>query len=503
MTELVKKFYEIFNEYYEKYQQQVVKSNEPRKIKILTASRLARSFYSKIKDMFMDDVHFRVFKYNRPLRTVTDYLLVNNNYLVLRGRVVRGFPHNVYAVNYCLLIGEDSDSGKLFCNILPNTFDFERLYKFDDEDMRESYIRYVLGFNYHYYEIENRKISELENKVIRIQGDVTMCILKTYNTLEELIKQEYSKFVNKVIEYFTDQIISYILNLHGNEIIVKTPDNKFVKIEFVYFDNYYKNGNIYLDARVRRLIQLDTNMKKIAELNIERDINLVKGYLLGKEDGEHLRKYFKPNELELIELYKRIFKKKLFKRYVAKALGNIVKLANNVIIRRERNSVIDYHVELKGVAKNIMNKVTRCINYDTIYNTIASAFKRQEYIRYIIHINDHKIYVVMPNNLTIYINNSLNTNAFRTEFGKYILEDAINNVLRDITYQYRFTSLIITNTVRVYLVPNQVITIEHDQHGERDIYIDKWCLVEFNVLNRHWFDARLREAFTRNRNQGR
>lgn len=513
MSELVRRFYEIFKEYYEKYQEFVVKSDADNRTKISIATRLAKSFYSQVKPMFMDDVHFEVFKFNRPLRTVHDYELVNGNYLLLKGSVRKYYSRNPCYVKYYLLIGEDFDSGKLFCNLLPRNFNFRQFYSLETQYEREIYLRNVLGFDYHLEELLNRKISEFEGKTIRIQGDVTMRIVKVFDSIEDLIKYEYEKFINYLIDRLVNRIIYLIFvrttldygRDYDSLITINLIDGNTAKI-LVKYDSFNKRkDDIYISSYIHSIQIVDGSGNVVSEIdvvNYDREIRWIMSSFYTNDDIERM---FGSYRASAVNLYIQLLKKKITNKYVLKSLrviyGNdldkILRLARKVIVKRLRNSVTEYYIVFKDIIKNVREKVTKCINYNNIYSSIANAIKSMNYIRYIIRIGDHTIYVIVLNNLITNINDILIVDLFRAEFSNYLPDDVIAKVISDCNYVYEFRGLDRGRTITAYLIPNQIITIQHPQHGEKDIFIDKWCLVEFNTLNRHWFELQLRERFQR------
>ena len=172
----------------------------------------AKRFYERVKKLFMDEGHFRIFKFGKPLSSRTDIFVKHNKrygvieYIVLRPEY---YTPNLRLYYYPdILVGVDTDTGKLFA------LDVTGVIRTNDDKIDD--IRGDLGFKYHIEEVGGVIKSE---GTYRIQGDIVMVVEKTFNDYEDLIKY----LTNELHYRISCSLTSKFLWVIGRKIKMELP----------------------------------------------------------------------------------------------------------------------------------------------------------------------------------------------------------------------------------------------------------------------------------------
>jgi len=229
---LIKKFYALLTEFRE----------------LGESPSTRRKFYEKVKDMFLDEQHFELFRRTLPLNTkLTEvYLDSRGEYVVLASKrfprkwstwipALGKYVDRIVWTGLVYIVGVD-DSGKLFVNNY-------NIYSGFTEDDLDSVIealledvRGSLGFDYHYYEPQATE-KWLENGRelgIRIQGDLVLSLKKAFKSDTELCDHAF----NHVGGCYAYQLLDAYIEKAGERLARLLEDEYGLSVESKYNSHF-------------------------------------------------------------------------------------------------------------------------------------------------------------------------------------------------------------------------------------------------------------------------
>ena len=466
---LVREFLNKFLYYHNLYQNALTIENV--RLRQSVCSWIAKKFYSEVKSMFVDDVHFKVFKFFKPLRNAKGVIPIGDEYIIL---------HLDYETCYVsrygkkirmsfigdLLIGLDDDFEKLFCNLLDRRSDvYSNLMWIDNDYEKSLIVKRALGYDVDLSRLGNVKLSQLVGKTVRVQGDLTITIHKVFNNFNELVNYIFeqslpalsSEIALRVVYYFDD--------------IVESRLNKQELLKFKTLIEFIDNSNIRERKVVVRYAGISTNYKSIMMF---LDLDLVDVFSDGKTSDFWLPKHYEA----IIEQVKRVVKK-----FVEKKLELLVRFSDSVVVKFP--SAGRLVVVFTNAFNNLAKYVVKHVNVKVVKEKIANYLRE---VKSILHVDDHVVYAI-----TLNVRSDVSSEKICE-----LLDSSVDEYVLDVLSTRRLW-LPIRHEGEHILVPNQIVTIEHPEHGELDIFIDKYMVVTFDLLRRDRYEETLRSRFRQNR----